>query len=40
MIRDFLVVWRERGLLIDGLENTIVLSLVATMAALSLGALL
>ena len=40
MIRDFLVVWRERGLLIDGLENTIVLSLVATMAALSLGTLL
>jgi len=40
MIRDFLVVWRERGLLIDGLENTIVLSLVATIAALFFGALL
>jgi polar amino acid transport system permease protein len=40
MMHDFAVVWRERGLLISGLENTIVLSIVATGAALALGALL
>ena len=40
MIRDFLVVWRERDLLLSGLSNTIVLSLASTIAALVLGALL
>jgi polar amino acid transport system permease protein len=40
MIHDFLVVWRERDLLISGLENTIALSLISTVAALVLGALL
>ena len=32
MIRDFLVVWRERDLLLSGLSNTIVLSLASTIA--------
>ena len=40
MIRDFLVVWRERDLLLSWLSNTIVLSLASTIAALALGALL
>jgi polar amino acid transport system permease protein len=39
MMHDFAVVWRERDLLASGLENTIVLSLVSTAAALVLGAL-
>jgi polar amino acid transport system permease protein len=39
MMHDFAVVWRERDLLVSGLENTIVLSLVSTAAALVLGAL-
>ncbi len=39
MMHDFAVVWRERDLLASGLENTIVLSLVSTTAALVLGAL-
>jgi polar amino acid transport system permease protein len=37
MIHDFLIVWRERDLLISGLSNTIVLSVVSTVAALLLG---
>jgi len=40
MIHDFLVVWRERDLLISGLQNTIALSVFSTIAALLLGALL
>ena len=40
MIHDFLIVWRERDLLLAGLTNTIVLSLASTVAALLLGALL
>jgi polar amino acid transport system permease protein len=40
MRHDFLVVWGERGLLLSGLGNTVVLSLAATIAALGLGAAL
>jgi len=40
MIHDFLVVWRERDLLISGLGNTVALSLISTAAALAFGALL
>jgi polar amino acid transport system permease protein len=40
MIRDFGIVWSERGLLLSGLANTTILSILATMAALLLGAVL
>jgi polar amino acid transport system permease protein len=37
MIRDFGVVWTERGLLLNGLANTAILSLVSVVGALLLG---
>lgn len=40
MIHDFAVVWGERGLLLSGLQNTVLLSVVAALCALPLGALL
>lgn len=40
MIHDFAVVWGERGLLLSGLGNTVVLSVLAGVMALMLGALL
>lgn len=40
MIRDFGIVWTERGLLLDGLANTAILSILAVIAALLLGFLL
>jgi polar amino acid transport system permease protein len=40
MSHDFGVVWGERGLLLSGLVNTIVLSVLAGLCALALGALL
>jgi polar amino acid transport system permease protein len=40
MIRDFGIVWSERGLLLSGLANTTILSVLATAAALLLGAVL
>jgi polar amino acid transport system permease protein len=40
MTHDFLIVWHERDLLFSGLTNTVALSLVSTIAALVLGALL
>jgi polar amino acid transport system permease protein len=40
MIHDFAIVWGERALLLSGLQNTVVLSVVAALCALPLGALL
>ncbi|MDO9433842.1 amino acid ABC transporter permease [Hydrogenophaga sp.] len=40
MMRDFVTVWSERGLLLSGLGNTVLLSLLAALAGLLLGALL
>jgi polar amino acid transport system permease protein len=40
MIHDFGVVWGERGLLLAGLGNTVLLSVLAAICALVLGALL
>lgn len=40
MIRDFGVVWAERGLLLSGLANTVILSVLSAICALVLGALL
>ena len=40
MISGFGVVWAERGLLLSGLANTVVLSLLAGLCSLMLGALL
>jgi polar amino acid transport system permease protein len=37
MIRDFGIVWSERGLLLSGLANTTILSVLAAVAALALG---
>ena len=37
MIRDFGIVWTERGLLLNGLANTAILSILAVIAALLLG---
>jgi len=37
MIRDFGIVWTERGLLLNGLTNTAILSLVSVVGALLLG---
>ena len=39
MMRDFATVWSERGLLLSGLGNTVLLSVLAGLAALVLGAL-
>ncbi|MGY2048384.1 amino acid ABC transporter permease [Methylobacterium sp. JK268] len=39
-MRDFGIVWEERGLLVAGLANTVALSVVAALIALGLGALL
>ena len=40
MMRDFAIVWSERSLLLSGLGNTVLLSVLAGLAALVLGALL
>jgi polar amino acid transport system permease protein len=40
MMRDFATVWSERGLLLSGLGNTVLLSVLAGLVALFLGALL
>jgi polar amino acid transport system permease protein len=40
MIRDFGIVWGERSLLLSGLANTTILSVLAAVAALLLGVLL
>lgn len=40
MMNDFITVWSERGLLLSGLGNTVILSLLAALAGLALGALL
>jgi polar amino acid transport system permease protein len=40
VIQDFLVVWGERGLLLSGLGNTVLLAVLAGIGALVLGALL
>lgn len=40
MMNDFITVWSERGLLLSGLGNTVLLSLLAALAGLMLGALL
>jgi len=40
VIHDFIVVWGERGLLLSGLANTVILSVLAAVVALVLGALL
>jgi polar amino acid transport system permease protein len=40
MIHDFGIVWTERGLLLSGLANTMVLSLLSAIAALLLGGVL
>ncbi len=40
MIHDFAVVWGERSLLLDGLGNTVLLSMLGALGALVLGALL
>ena len=40
MIRDFGIVWSERGLLLSGLANTTILSVLAALAALALGVVL
>lgn len=40
MIRDFAVVWGERSLLLSGFGNTLLLSVIAGLCALPLGALL
>lgn len=40
MMRDFAIVWSERSLLLSGLVNTVLLSVLAGLAALVLGALL
>jgi polar amino acid transport system permease protein len=40
MIHDFGVVWAERGLMLSGLANTVILSVLSAVCALVLGALL
>lgn len=40
MIRGFGIVWSERGLMLSGLANTVVLSVLAGLCSLLLGALL
>ena len=40
MMNDFLIVWSERGVMLSGLANTVLLSVVSALAALVLGALL
>lgn len=40
MIQDFVVVWGERSLLLSGLGNTVMLSMLAGVCALALGALM
>lgn len=40
MIHDFLVVWSERGLLLSGLANTTILSVLSAAIALALGIVL
>lgn len=40
MIRDFGIVWTERGLLLNGLANTAILSVLAVVTALLLGFIL
>ncbi len=40
MIHDFLVVWSERSLLLSGLANTTILSLLSAIMALALGIIL
>lgn len=40
MMQDFLTVWSERGLLLAGLGNTVLLTLLSALAGLALGALL
>jgi len=39
MIHDFGIVWAERSLMLSGLANTVILSVVAAICALALGAL-
>ena len=40
MIHDFGIVWTERSLMLSGLANTVILSVLAAICALLLGALL
>lgn len=40
MMQDFATVWSERGLLLSGLGNTVLLTLLSALAGLALGALL
>lgn len=40
MMQDFLTVWSERALLLSGLGNTVMLTLLSALAGLALGALL
>jgi polar amino acid transport system permease protein len=40
MIRDFAIVWSERNLLLNGLGNTTILSLLSAIAALLIGSVL
>jgi polar amino acid transport system permease protein len=40
MIHDFGIVWTERGLMLSGLANTVILSVLSAICALVLGALL
>jgi polar amino acid transport system permease protein len=40
VIRDFGVVWSERGLLLEGLENTAIIAVVSAVLALAFGAVL
>ena len=40
MIHDFGVVWTERSLMLSGLANTVILSVLAAVCALFLGAML
>jgi len=40
MIHDFGIVWSERGLLLSGLANTTILSVVSAVAALLVGFIL
>jgi polar amino acid transport system permease protein len=40
MIRDFAIVWSERNLLLSGLGNTTILSLLSAIAALLIGSVL
>jgi polar amino acid transport system permease protein len=40
MIHDFGIVWTERSLMLNGLANTVILSVLSAICALALGALL